>query len=59
MGPMGDIQEIPTPIDDLNLLESSVLLSSTPQTLAASRNTLVTAFHLSGNPFGIVEENDV
>ena len=59
MGPMGDIQEIPTPIDDLNLLESSVLLSSTPQTLAASRNTLVIAFHLSGNPFGIVEENDV
>ena len=59
MGPNGDIQENPIPIDDLNLLESSVELSSTPQTFAVSRNTLVVAFHLSGKPFGIVDENEV
>ncbi len=43
----------------LNLLESLVLLSSTPQTLAVSKNIFVVAFHFSGKPLGIVDEKDV
>ena len=58
-GPKGDIHDTQTPIEDLKKFDSPVLLSSTPQTLSVSKKTLVVAFHLSGIPFGIVDESDV
>ena len=55
IGPSGDTQDNPNPTEVLNLLESLVLLSSTPHTFAVSKNIFVVAFHFSGKPLGIVD----
>jgi len=59
IGPIGDIQETPRPTEDLIFDESLALPSSTPQTLATSKNKFVRAFHFSGRPFGNVDEKFV